>query len=411
MSQIQIPVGDPKAVKAFSVATFTKMARAASFKNKMTGPAPKDGDAARKLKGTTTAPGYPIVEIRDLSKGAGDTASYDIVDILSGKPVMGDKRLSGKMMSMKFGTQNIRIDQMRGGVDPGGRMTKKRTLHDLRMLSMANLQGWNVNMMDNATLVHLAGARGFQTGKDWSSVPLESDPDFAEILINPVMPPTYNRRWIAGTGNGLSSTLDNTDKLTLGVLDALRTGIDESEYPLQGIKLEGDDSDEEDPLYVMRVSPTGYQQLRDTSTDKDWNTLVSSAVTRASVSKHPLFRNGDLLWRNILIKKTRRSVRFVTGSPVREYAADGTTINSVTAPVGFDRAVLLGAQALAWAYGADDSEDGSGYHLSWHEEKTDHGNRVEISTSMMCGAQKLWFELDGVRTDHGCVAVDHYNGF
>ncbi len=410
MSQVHIPVGDPKAVKAFSVALFTKMARAASFKNRMTGPAPKEGDAARKLKATTTASGYPIVEIRDLSKGAGDAASYDIVDILSGKPVMGDKRLSGKMMSMKFGTQQIRIDQIRGGVDPGGRMSKKRTLYDLRMLSLANLQGWNNNMFDNATLVHLAGARGFQGGKDWSSIPLESDPDFAEIVVNPVMPPTYNRRAIAGSGlgNALTAQLDNTDKLTLAVLDDLRTQVDESEYPLQGIRLEGDDSDEEDPLYCLRVSPTGYQQLRDTSTDKDWNTLVSAAVTRASVSKHPLFRNGDLLWRNILIKKTRRSVRFRTGDAVREYAANGTTINTVTAPVGFDRAILLGAQALAWAYGSD---EGSGYHLSWHEEKTDHGNRVEVSTSVMAGAQKLTFDLDGVKTDHGVITVDHFNGY
>lgn len=410
MAQTHVPIGDPKAVKAFSVALFTKMARAASFTNKMTGAAPKEGDAARKLKATVTAAGMPIVEIRDLSKGAGDTASYDIVDILSGKPVMGDKRLSGKMMALKFGSQDIRIDQIRGGVDPGGRMSRKRTLYDLRMLSMANLQGWNINMKDNTTLVHLAGARGYQLGKDWSSVPLESDPDFGEIVVNPVMPPTYNRRYITGSGlgNALTAALDNTDKLTLTSLDELRTGIDESEYPLQGIRLEGDESDEEDPLYVLRVSPTGYQQLRESSTDKDWNTLVSNAVTRASISKHPLFRGGDLLWRNILIKKTRRSVRFRAGDNVRQYAADGTTINTVTAPVGFDRAILLGAQALAWAYGAD---EGSGYHLSWHEEKTDHGARVEVSTSLMAGARKLTFELDGVRTDHGVIAVDHFNGF
>lgn len=409
MSQIQIPVNDPKAVKAFSVALFTKMARANSFKNKMTGKAPKDSDASRKLKAVTTAAGMPIVDIRDLSKGAGDTASYDIVDILTGKPVMGDKRLSGKMMSMKFATQQIRIDQARGGVDPGGRMSRKRTLHDLRMLSMANLQGWNVRHWDNLTLVHLAGARGFQGGKDWGSVPLESDPDFAEIVVNAVMPPTYNRRFITGSGLGkaVSSALDNTDKLDLDAIDGLRTEIDESEYPLQGVQLEGDDSDDEDPLYILRVSPTGYQQLRDTVTDKDWNTLVSSAVTRASISKHPLFRNGDLLWRNILIKKTRRSVRFRTGDAVREYAADGTTLNTVAAPVGFDRALLLGAQALAWAYGSDEQ---SGYHLAWHEEKTDHGNRVEVSTSVMCGARKLTFDLDNVLTDHGVVALDHFNG-
>lgn len=407
MPQTVITINDPKAVKAFSVALFTKMARAASFTNKMTGPAPKEGDASRKLKATATPAGMPIVEIRDLSKGAGDNASYDIIDILSGLPTMGDKRVSGRMMGLKFGTQNIRIDQMRAGVDSGGTMTRKRTLYDLRMLSMANLVGYNNNSRDNCTLIHLAGARGFQTGKDWSSTPLETHPEFNEILVNPVMPPTFNRRYIIGTGNGISSALDNTDKLTLVEIDKLRTLIDESEYPLQGVVLPGDESDEEDPLFVLRVSPTGYAQLRESSSAQDWNTLVASAVSRASISKHPLFRGTDLLWRNILIKKTRRSVRFATGNSVREYAADGTTLNTVAAPVGFDRAVLLGAQALAWAYGSDEQ---NGYHLRWHEEKTDHDNRVEVSTSMIAGAQKLTFDLDGVKTDHGVWAVDHFNG-
>lgn len=409
MSQTNIPVGDPKAVKAFSVALFTKMARANTFKNKLTGAAPKDSDAATKLKQKVTATGMPIVEIRDLAKGAGDTASYDIVDILSGLPVMGDKRISGKMMGLQFGTETIKLDQMRAGVDPGGRMTRKRTLHDLRKLSMANLLGYNNTLMDNLCLVHLAGARGTQGGRDWSSIPLEDHPDFGDIVVNDVLPPTINRRYVVGDGfSADSSGLDATDKLTLTVLDDLRTQIDESEYPLQGIQLAGEPNDEDDPLFVVRISPTGYQQLRASSTDKDWSTLVSNAVSRGRDSQHPLFRNGDLLWRNMLIKQGRRSIRWEAGDTVKEYdVADGSTINSVTAPVQFDRALVLGAQALAMAYGSDDR---NGYHLNWHEEETDHGNRMEVSTSMMFGAKKLQFTLDGTKTDHGVVALDFYSG-
>lgn len=406
MSSQNIPVGSPLAVKAFSVATFARMSRQATFRSKMTGPAPKDAAATRALKKTVTSPGMPIVEIRDLSVGAGDNADYDIVDLLSGLPVMGDETLSGKGMTMKFATQNIRIDQYRGMVDPGGRMTKKRTLHDLRMLAMGNLEGWNNNMLDNIAYVHLAGARGQQGGKDWSSVPLASHPAFASIMVNPVLPPTYNRRWVVGTGLGSISNLDSADTLKLGTIDELRTEIDESDYPLQGVRLEGDiAADDEDPLYVMRVSPRGYQQLRDTSTDKDWNTLVSAAVTRASISKHPLFGNGDLLWRGILIKKTRRAIRYAAGALVPEYNSSGTLVNTA-AGAQFDRALLLGAQAMACAWGAGGD---SNYHLTWHEEKTDHGARVEISTSLIGGWRKLTFTLDGVTTDHGVWTVDHYN--
>jgi len=410
MSSQYIAPGSGLAVKVYSAALFNRMARKPTFRSRNTGPAPKEGAAAAKLKRTTTSPGMPIVEIRDLAKGAGDRAQYDIVDILQGKPIMGDRRISGRMMKMDFSTEEIVINQYRGGVDPGGRMTKKRTIYDLRKLAMANLDGWNNNMMDNIALVHLAGARGFQTGRDWSSVPVESDPDFADILVNEVVPPSYNRRFLAEDGSTSGAQIDSGDVLTLDVIDSVRTGIDESEYPMQGIQIESGDynsSEDDGPLYVMYVSPRGYSQIRDTNTDKDWNSLVSAAVTRANMSKHPIFGNGALYWRGIVIKQTNRVIRFPTGSAMREFASDGTTINTVTTAVGVDRAIVLGAQAMVCAFGSDEA---SGYHLNWNEEVTDHKARVEISTSIIGGWKKLRFKIDGVYTDHGVVTVDHYNG-
>lgn len=406
MTSTVVAVNSALDVKKFSVALFARLARKQGFRGKLTGPAPQDGEAARGLRQESNA-GYPIVEIRDLTKGSGDQVSYDIVDIATGKPVMGDRRLSGRGMALNFGSQTVRIDQYRGMVDPGGRMTQQRTLHDLRMLALANLEGWNNTLLDNLTHVHLAGSRGYQTGRDWN-VPLASDPDFTSICINPINPPTYNRRWISGHGLGSISVLDNTDTLNLYVLDELRTQIDESDYPLQGVRLENDpQQDDDEPLYVMYVSPRGYDQLRNTTSPMDWNTLVSTAVTRGSVTGHPLFGNGAIMWRGILIRKTRRVIRFATGNTVQEYASDGVTVNTTAAPVGFDRAILMGAQALGVAYGQNTK---SRFYINWHEEETDHGNRIEVSTSIMGGYSKLTFNLNNTLTDHGVWAVDHYNG-
>ena len=410
MASQYIAPGSGLANKVYSAALFNRMARKPTFRSRNTGAAPKEGAAVAKLKRTVTSAGMPIVEIRDLAKGAGDEAQYDIVDILQGLPIMGDRRLSGRMMKMEFGTEKIVINQYRGGVDPGGRMTKKRTIYDLRRIAMGNLDGWNNTMMDNIALVHLAGARGFQTGRDWSSVPFESHVDFNEILVNPVLPPSFNRRLLAEDASNSGADLDNTDVLTLEVIDRLRTTIDESDYPLQGIQIEGGDyssSEDDGPLYVLYVSPRGYGQLRANNTDKDWSALTAAAVTRASMSKHPIFGNGALYWRGIVIKQSPRVIRFPTGSSMREYATNGTTINTVTTAVGVDRAVLLGAQAMVCAFGSD---EGSGYHLNWNEEVTDHKARVEISTSIIGGWKKLRFTLDGIPTDHGVFTLDHYNG-
>lgn len=404
MASTNISTSSAIARKAYGGALFTRLTRGMGFRGNITGPAPKDAAAARELRHQTSA-GYPVVQITDLQREAGDEVKYDIVDVVRGKPIMGDNRISGKMMAMQFAQQQIRIDQYRGGIDPGGRMTKQRTIWDLRRVARGNIEGWNNRLLDQLHQVHLAGARGTDGGRDWV-VPLTTDPEFDSIMVNTIEPPSFNRRYVVGNGVGAITGLDASDKLTLEVLDDLRTRIDSSDYPLQGIRLEGDAAVDDDmPLYCMYVSPVGYNQLRATSTDKDWSTLVSNALQRQSISKHPLFGNSALMWRGIVIKQLARPIAFAAGDLVKEYT-DATTKADTAAPVKFHRGILLGAQAMVSAWGMESS---SGMPIKWHEEITDHGARTEFSTAMIGGFKKLTFTIDGTTTDHGVWTVDYYN--
>jgi hypothetical protein len=54
---------------------------------------------------------------------------------LNMQPIEGDAELHGKEEALQFYSDNVYIDQMRGGADAGGRMTRKRTLHDLRKIA------------------------------------------------------------------------------------------------------------------------------------------------------------------------------------------------------------------------------------------------------------------------------------
>lgn len=406
MSNTIVATNSALAVKLYGGALFTRLTRRNTFRGKLTGPAPKDGDAASQLKGNTSS-GFPVVRMTDLSAGPGDRLSYDIVNTARGKPTMGDRRLAGRMMKLDFASQDIVINQSRFGIDAGGRMTRKRTVWDTRKISMANLYGINNRMLDQLICTHLAGARGYDNGLDWA-VPLASDPDFADICVNPVVPPSYNRRYIGSVGFGTTSQIDSTQKLSLKVLDDLRTYIDGSDYPLQSCDLADDGyvHQEDDPLYVLVVSSIGYNQLRATSTDKDWNTLTSNAIRMEQMTKHPLFGNGALYWRGIVVRQAPRPIRFYTGSSVSEYTSAGV-LQTATATAGFDRGLLLGAQALAEAWGSD---SGSGMPIKWYEQKVDHDNILEVSTSMIGGYRKLTFALDGVTTDHGVWAIDYANG-
>ena len=106
----QVPIGSPLARKAYSVGLFSRVQHSPGFMNLLSGEMPKQGSFASKAKGQTS-PDYPIVKAGDLTKGAGDTVSIDLFNILQGKPTMGDKRIAGRMMNLSYSSMDVRIDQ------------------------------------------------------------------------------------------------------------------------------------------------------------------------------------------------------------------------------------------------------------------------------------------------------------
>ena len=73
-----VPVGSALARKVYSVGLFTRVQTAPGFMNLISGEMPKEGNFAAKTKGQTS-PDYPIVKAGDLSKGAGEAVSIDVL--------------------------------------------------------------------------------------------------------------------------------------------------------------------------------------------------------------------------------------------------------------------------------------------------------------------------------------------
>jgi N4-gp56 family major capsid protein len=305
-------------------------------------------------------------------------------------------------MDLTFSSMDVSINQYRAGVDTGGRMSQQRTVHQLRSIAKANLAGWSSRLENQLCLTHVAGARGYDQGADWA-IPLESDPAFAKICVNPVLPPTINRRLFAGTATS-AANLGANDVLKLEDIDRMRALIDNMVFPPQPVRLEGDPGADENPLYVLWVTGTQWHHLQTATGDKDWRSFIAQAHERSQGFNHPLFLGTPGMWNGIVVKKMPRGITFPVGSAVREYQADGTTIANATAAVRTDRAILLGAQALAEVYGKHGK---SGHHANWHEELTDHENTLEVSVAFMGGKSKIRFEdMDGVVTDHGVITMD-----
>ena len=403
-----IPVGSALARKIYSVGLFTRVQHSPGFMNLISGEMPKEGSFAAKTKGQTS-PDYPIVKAGDLAKGAGDTVSIDLFNILQGKPVMGDKRIEGRMMQLTYSSMDVRIDQVRGGADSGGRMTQKRTVHNLRNISMAGLQAWMQRLEDQTALVHLAGARGSQQTSDWV-VPLQSDGDFSEIMVNTVKAPTKNRYFAANDAT-TPADIGTNDALTLQDIDRIVAQLRESPVVMQSVKIKGDDRAWNDPLWVMFVTERQWLYLQSRTSQTTWRQAVQYAFERKSGGlKHPLFDAYEtIMWNGVLIKRMNRyAIRFAAGDSVvtDTGGTDGLTYTESTVQTAqpVDRAVIVGAQALAKAYGKSASD----YFYDWSEKEVDHGNSIETVAASMTGSAKIRFKIDGADTDFGVAVVDSY---
>lgn len=403
-----IPYGSPLARKLQSVGLFTKVQSAPGFMNLLSGEMPKEGSFAAKAKGQTS-PDYPIVKAGDLAKDAGDSVSIDLFNILQGKPTMGDRRVAGRMMGLTSSSMDVKINQYRGGADTGGRMTQKRTSHNLRSIAMSGLQAWMSRYEDQSALVQLAGARGSQLSSDWV-IPLATDAEFAEIMVNPLKAPTKNRYFAANDATNPGDVGTN-DALTFTDVERIVASLRESPVRPQSIKVKGDDKAWNEPLWAMFVTERQWLYMKSRATQTQWRSAVQNAFERKNASvKHPLFDSYEtLMWDGMLIKRLNQfAVRFDTGDSVI-YDTGGTSGGTYTEATAttlqpVDRAIIVGAQALVKAYGKSKSD----YFYDWSEKEEDHGNVIEIVAAGMGGSAKVRFSIDDTDTDFGVAVVDSY---
>lgn len=419
MGQTNVASGSPQSALVYGAALFAQVQKKTGTFRNMVGPKPTGAEVDAKLSKQQSDPGMPIVEINDLTKTAGDSARLDCIDVVTAKPIMGDKNAEGKGSGMSFSNSDIMIDQWTFPVNAGGRMSQQRTAHDLRKLARAQAVGLASRYFEQRTLVHLAGARGSANGTDWV-VPLTSDADFEDIMINPVKAPTYNRHFTVDgdlivQGGANIANLGDTDELTLAHIDQLRNVIDNLDLSLQPVKIADDPAADDEPMWVLLLPPNVYSQLLDTSSS-GIRAFQQNAINRASFgSKHPLFRGEVGMWNGILVKKMSRVIRFNGGDTAKHITsanAATATETDVTVPTvaGFslERGLLLGAQALGIAYGKDAK---SGTHYSWAEKMHNFEREPEFAVFGVEGSAKVRFNVpDGnggkTPTDHGVMVLD-----
>jgi hypothetical protein len=424
MSGTNVARGSNLALTQYSVAIAAQMIRAPGNLNALTGPAPKSqADAEQTLK-QQTDPGMPFVRITDLSTDPkGDKVTVDAFNVTGGKPIMGDRNAEGQGKKLSSSSFDMLIDLATFNVDAGGKMSRQRTRWDLRRLAKAQVQAYFPRFVWQRVITHLAGARGQQLGQSWD-VPLANDDEFAEIMVNPVLAPTYNRHLVIN-GTGLTrggaqlASVATTDKWKLSNLDNLALYLESQETKLPPPMFTGDEQAYDAPLKgCLYLPPASYNDLiTDMTSGNNLRAFQAAVEQRQKWAKDSSVFKGEAgIWRGILVKKMAHTIFFNASATVKHVTAANrltATETDVAVAAGLstthqvERAILLGSQALARAEGASNS----GVQTALIENAYNAGRNFEYLGEFMGGEAKFRFKFpnengDAEPTDNGVYVID-----
>ena len=416
MADTNVSTSSPLANKVFSAALFMENLRACTMLSLLADKAmATQQKAVAKRQKLQTSADMPVVVVTDLTRQAGDRVSVDINHDIGGYPIMGSNMAEGSGESLTFDTDEFIINQTRKVIKPGNKMSQKRTKHNLRKLGMAALSRYFGKLSDQKIQIHLAGARGDENTNDWV-VPPQTNSKFAEIMINPVHPPSTGRYFVAGGGSNVSA-IGDTDALRLEDFDVITAVLREQETPIAPITINEKSNMDMDLKWLCFVTERQWHYLlsRAGQNSVAWRNFLSNATRRLSIYQHPLFSGECGVWNGMLIRRVARPIRFNAGTSVSTINEDtGATSNAtVGSGITVDRAIIVGAQALACVMG-NVTPAGATYKDAfpsyWSEKWLDHGDKLEILGGTMDGYGKLRFtNSEGKLNDYGVAVIDSYS--
>lgn len=425
MSQTSVPKGSALANKQFSRALSAMAVRQPTPIQALTGPMPTHDAAMRKLKQQTTTE-MPVVRVDELAKGPGDIVQVDCAHVVKLRPVMGDKNAEGLGAALKYSSKDITLDMATLPVSAGGKMTQQRTPHSMRLNALAQLKRAIPAFRWQRALTLLAGARGKQDGTDWV-LPLATDPEFADMMVNAIKAPTYNRHWVVdGTGlvqgGAQLASVDTADGMKLSHLDELAAIWDEMTIKMAPIQIPGDPAAGDDPIKgILLVDPLVWDSIvTDTTAGNNIRTFEQNAIQRArygDLNRHPLFSGSPILWNGVLVRKMNYAIRFDASDAVAHVTAANrltATETNVTVAAGLStthqvaRSIFLSAQALALVSGGNQTSEET---YSLLEAKTNFDRNLELAGEIMGVEEKLRWALpnadgDNEVTDFGVAVID-----
>lgn len=358
MPSTVIPFGDPKAQKKWGAGLAMDTLAKNYFTRKFVG---KDDNSI-------------IQEKTELVGEAGDRISFDLSVQLRGEPTEGDARLEGKEENLRFYTDEVIIDQTRKSVSAGGRMSRKRSVHDTRKVGKSRLSDYWSKYIDELYFIYLSGARGIN--EDFIR-----GTDFAGFAGNAVEAP--DSQHIMFGGDAVSkATITANDVMNRTVIEKACTkarmmrAYDPDTANMMPVKIKGGEH------YVCVMSPTQEQDMRTAEGAGGW-LEVQKAAAAAEGKASKIFIGGLGMINSTILHSHESVIRF-------DDAGVGNDVPSA-------RSLFMGRQAGVCAYGTP-----KGSRFSWKEKLHDYDNEPTIAAGTIIGIKKTRYN----GKDFGVMAID-----
>lgn len=357
MGTTVIGTSDAKAIKKWSANLAVDAAKKSYFENRFIG---SDDNAVIQRK-------------TELESDAGDRISFDLCVQMRNKPTYGDAKLKGKEESLKFYTDEVVIDQVRHAASAGGKMSRKRTKHDLRTVAKGRLGDYFARLVDELFFIYLSGARGIN--EDFIE-----DTSYTGFAGNSLQVPDSDHILYGGDATSKAS-LDSTDKMTRAVIERALNKAEMMQARSPETANMVPVTVGSDTAYVIVMNPDQEYDLRVADTT-GW-LEIQKAAAAAEGRNNPIFKGGLGMIGSAVLHKHRNIIRFSDyGAGSNVYAA---------------RALLMGRQAGVVAYGTT-----GGLRYSWEEETDDYGNELSVASGFIGGIKKTRFN----GRDFGVIAID-----
>ncbi len=310
-------------------------------------------------------------------KSKGDRVRFDLLGLLDADGVSEGETLQGREEVATIYSDSLLLNQLRTAVTvpADGSIDEQRLAYNLQEKAHKLLRNWFSTRLSLAAHLHWAGytAEYLETnGKKTILKPVHYG-------FNKPTKPTEKRHLILG-GKKRENDLTKEDRFNLSSIDQAVMLAKTSMPSLQPVTINGD------KVYVMYLHPSQVKDLRTNCQAGQWLDIQKAAYS-GSRSNNPIFDGSLGMYNGVVLREANHVMPGVTD--------EKSQCSNVR------RAVLLGAQSLAIAFGQNIDHS----YFKIISESKDYQNEIGFACSTLIGIKKTVFN----KQDYGTIVISTYS--